>query len=200
MSSRRLFTILCILSLAVGLVLVWIFFRPGYGLLTSPTERTRFQLYTELKEQFHNIPALDKTVLVHQRYYVCSKCLFAGTMALYATNLSWDTVQAFYRNYGANAGLECGGDSPGGLMHCQWSFGNASEEQQLNVGVNLGNSELWYSPVEASKKAIALGQTIYLIQIVHFRDKGIYNSLCPVEALNACASQWWETEIWPLGK
>jgi len=61
--------------------------------------------------------------------------------------------------------------------------------------VNHDNSELWYFPVEASGAANAAVQTVYLVQIVYFQDKAVYERECPPDLGGACEDEWWQTEI-----
>lgn len=185
LSTTKWLLSLALLASVIILVLGWLFLRQS---------QNKPQLAVKVEQDFQNIPLPPEVTPIHQKYYACPKCLYAGTMALYSTNLSWETVFAFYQDYGAQSQWECSAHWPGGVT-CNWPFSTErNQEEQLNIVVNHDNSELWYSPVEASRAANAAGQTVYLVQIVYFQDKAVYERECPPDLRGACEDEWWQTE------
>ena len=130
--------------------------------------RVKSQTFGHLQQTFNNIPVLAEAKLIHRRYYGCTKCQFAGAMALYATNLSPEDVRIFYRNYLQNPEWGYGGQWEGQdnsrsiqwSLDAQWSFAETDSQEQsfgFLASESKNTSTMWFTPGEATERAMATG-------------------------------------------
>ena len=61
------------------------------------------ELIEPLQQVFKDVPKPQDAKLVQQQYSGCNLCRNSGIMATYATDLSPEEVQSFYRNYLQNS-------------------------------------------------------------------------------------------------
>ena len=163
-------------------------------------QRIESRTFERLQQAFNDIPILSEAKLIHQRYYGCTKCRFAGMTALYATELSPEAARTFYLDYLQNSQWDSVGQWEGQVSHGQpeqwcaradWPFADAdSREQAITFLAN--KSELWFTPSEATRRGIINGQTVYIIQIVYTEDKAVRERKCPPNVGGTCERDWWE--------
>lgn len=165
--------------------------------------RIKSRTLEHLQGAFDDIPASSEVKLIHQRFYGCTKCRFAGMMALYATDLPPETVRTFYLDYLQNSQWDSVGQWEGhnnGQRNqwgagANWPFADADSRQQtfsFLASESKHTSELWFTPNEATRKAIASGQTVYIIQIVYTEDRDVRERRCPPYGGDTCERDWWE--------
>jgi hypothetical protein len=183
-----------VIAIASGLILIY---------PSLEKEHIKSRILEHLQQTFDDIPVLAEAQLIHLRYYGCSKCRFAGMMALYATNLPPEVPRANYRNYIENSGWRYDGQWEGqdnsrpiqwGL-DAQWPFADTDAQEQsfsFLASASQKTSDLWFTPSEAMRRAKTIGQTVYIIQIVYTLDKTSRARRCPPARGGLCERDWWE--------
>lgn len=173
---------------------------------TWETRRIKSRTCEHLQQSFGDIPVLSEARLIHQRYYGCPKCRFAGMMALYSTELSPEAARAFYLgHFQASQWDSVGqweGQHNGQLVQwgvrAEWPFAGTDfrEETIMFLAQESRNaSALWFTPVKATKRAIASGRTIYIIQIVYTEDRAVRDRECLPYSGGECEKDWWELNV-----
>ena len=192
--QRKFWFLLAFIEVLVaGATLAWIFLRQPIG---------KAQAFEHLQQSFNDIPVYTEAKLIYQRYYGCTKCRYGGMMALYATDVSPAEVCAFYWNFILNSEWDYMGGLKGDNKVCQWGlsakkhFTNSLQEESFNVltAESENTSELWYTPHEATRKAISIGKTVYIVSIFYTQNKEVLRSECPPSVLGICEKDWWEID------
>jgi hypothetical protein len=139
---------------------------------------------------FNEVPKNPDAIFINRRFDYCEGCTFIGIWELYATNQSWDTVVAFYRARLQGTRWDCA------LVVNNYSCAvDAQSYPQIVINYNLGRSTVWYDRT-STQRALATGQTVYLIHMVFVENQAAFEQACPPGSLNTqtCQMQTWSSD------
>jgi hypothetical protein len=161
------------------------------------------ELIEPLPQVFSDVPVPQQAILVHQHYEGCNLCRNSGMMALYATDLSPEEVQSFYRNYLQNSAWKYDGEwvSATGdqwVVVGKWPFPEQDLQiLEFTVIINQSaNLSLQGMPIrQAFEKAITLGETVYDVEIAYVQDRAVKERTCPPEIGGICENDMWEIDL-----